>query len=194
MTVFESLSIAFSLSVDACVIALLYGQLAQEAGLRFRLGLKLALTFGFCQFLMPLIGCYGGQALLDLIDTYDHWVAFALLALVSLNMLKEAFAGESRTALSQHNAMIFILGLATSLDALAVGFSLGLVYDSLFSLALIIGLTCFGLVLATFYLSSSLKQITVLNRSMNIVGALILLLIGVLILREHDAFAFLTQL
>lgn len=92
-------------------------------GLRFRELLKLAVTFGLFQLAMALLGAVGGAQLNRYMGAWDHWFAFTLLALVGGRMIHEAFEQErdEEEVRTVGNAMLLLLGIATSIDALAIG-------------------------------------------------------------------------
>ena len=91
MIIYESLAIALSLSVDAFVCSVIYGNHPYKLSKKFIYAFTMAFCFGFFQFLMPVIGYFAGNFVSGYLEQYDHWCAFILLALVSGNMVKEAF-------------------------------------------------------------------------------------------------------
>ena len=91
MSFSEILIVAFALAVDALVCSIITGKSSTNRLSRIVTGLTVALTFGFFQFLMPVIGFFAGKQLENTLAAVDHWIAFVLLAGVGANMLKEAF-------------------------------------------------------------------------------------------------------
>ncbi len=193
MSLIEILLLAVALSCDAMVCSVIYGQRKYSSGERRRNALMFATAFGAFQFLMPLTGFFGGGALLGLIKNYDHWVAFGLLMAVSFNMIKEGFGKDDDTP-DKSNGLIkpvtvLVLAVATSLDALAVGMSIGTIESRIFFASAVIGIVCFLLSLFSFYAATTLSHIKILDKVMNLLGALVLALIGIKVLIEHGVFA-----
>ena len=135
---------------------------------------------------MPIIGYYLGAQFEDFIDSYAHWIAFGLLFLVGANMIREAIwgkkeDGENSGALDFKT--MFLLAIATSIDALAVGVSFACIQVTLWSSVLVIGLTTFlfsvlGVKIGNVFGSKY-------EKSAGVIGGIILILIGLKILLEH---------
>ncbi len=127
MILLQVLGIAVALSIDAMVVALCWSATCKHVTTKHIF--QFAAAFGFFQFLMPLAGGLAGNTVADLVSSWDHWIAFALLAWVSVSMVREAFSEEEEESdLCQVCGTIpwgtlLTLSVATSLDALAVGFS-----------------------------------------------------------------------
>ncbi len=193
MSFFEILLLAVALSCDAMVCSVIYGQRRYTPQERRRNALMFASAFGAFQFLMPVTGFFGGGALLSLIEDYDHWVAFGLLLAVSFNMVKEALGNEEEQKEESSGLIkpmtVLVLAVATSLDALAVGMSIGTIESRIFFASAIIGIVCFSLSLFSFYAATPLSHIKILDKVMNLLGALVLALIGIKVLIEHGVFA-----
>ena len=194
MNLSEILLVAFALSVDAMVCSVIWGQRRCERAVRARNGLLLAGSFGLFQFLMPVAGFFAGVALLNLISSWDHWLAFGLLAIVSFNMFREAFHDPEKAGDDPHCGKIglvtvLMLAIATSLDALAVGLSVAMLDDRIFYIAAVIGIVCFALSLSCFAAAALLSKYAVMQRFMNIAGAAVLLSIGLRVLWEHGVFS-----
>ncbi|HAR79277.1 MAG TPA: hypothetical protein DCR21_00445 [Succinivibrionaceae bacterium] len=189
MSLTEILLTALALSVDASICSIIYGKRNFSEALRLRFALICSLTFGIFQFVMPLIGFYCGMKLMVLIEEYDHWIAFGLLSGVALNMLKESFGEEPQENVKRLGLLtVLILGIATSLDALAVGFSIGLIDSRIIYISGIIGVICFLCSFLCFYFGSLLSKLKYLDKTLNILGALTLIAIGIGILHEHGIF------
>ncbi|MBU3826210.1 MAG: manganese efflux pump MntP family protein [Candidatus Anaerobiospirillum merdipullorum] len=190
MSIIEAFFMAVALSVDALVCAVICGKRRLAPGARLSQGFKLTLSFGLFQALMPILGFMAGKGVVDLIKHFDHWVAFALLALVAGKMLKDAILGEGEEPVCAISWWaILTLALATSIDALALGFSLGLIYSSISLFALITGLTCALLTALGFCAGQWLSSFGRLNRLLNAAGGIVLLTIGLRILSDHQVFA-----
>ena len=135
---------------------------------------------------MPLIGFFLGALFLDAISSIDHWVAFALLAIIGVNMIREAHSGEEGEEANADLSVktMFVLAVATSIDALAVGISLAMAGDvNIAQAVVLIGLT-------TFLLSAVGVKVGNLfgsryEKRAELAGGVILILLGVKILLEH---------
>ena len=206
MGLIEVFITALALSVDAFVCSVISGKKRLESTQRLVTGLTIAGSFGFFQFLMPVIGFVAGITLQKHFASVDHWVAFGLLALVALNMLKEAFTGEEdedehicacKNDQEQPKQKLIQIGfftllamaVGTSIDALAVGVSYGLLQGTIFTAAAIIGVVCAICSFNGFFLGQALTRFSRMDPILNVAGALVLIGIGCKILIEHQAFA-----
>jgi putative Mn2+ efflux pump MntP len=133
------LLIALGLSADAFAVAL--GKGLQMRRFDVRSALALACTFGAFQAAMPLLGWALGSQFERYITTYDHWIAFALLTIVGVKMLRDAASPEEAGAASGEVGLreLLVLGLATSIDALAVGIGLAFLDVSIVPASVVIG-------------------------------------------------------
>lgn len=184
MGLVELLLLAFGLSMDAFAVSICKGLSMQKAGLKT--GVICGSWFGGFQALMPLIGFFLGSLFAEAIRAYDHWVAFGLLAIIGINMLREAFEKEEECACCQADLGIktmFVMAVATSIDALAVG--VGLAMDNV-NIWLAIGLIgiitfamcCIGVKIGSVFGSKFEKKA-------QIAGGVILIGLGIKILLEH---------
>ena len=190
MSLLEAFLMALALSVDALVCAVICGKRRLAPGVRMQQALKLTITFGLFQALMPLLGFTAGKGIVSLIESFDHWVAFALLAMIAGKMLKDALCGDNAAPVCAISlATVLTLGLATSIDALALGFSLGLIYNSITLFAIITGLTCSALTALGFCAGQWLASFSRLDRLLNAAGGIVLHSIGIKILLEQQVFA-----
>ncbi len=181
------LGIAVALAMDCFAVTL--GMACGAKGLPGRQAARVAAYFGGFQFLMVLLGWLAGERLIGLIRNVDHWVAFGLLALIGGRMIYEAFEtsdGEKacRPDRTQGRRMI-VLALATSIDALAVGLSLGVVGTGILYPAAVIGAASFVLTVVGAKLGPVVGRLT--GRWAELLGGLILIGIGAKILVEHLA-------
>ena len=137
--------------------------------------------FGLLQGLMPLIGFMAGKGVLGWIEEYAAWVAFLLLLLIGGKMIYESFAEgiEEDINVITHRVML-ILAIATSIDAMAAGFSLTLLDFNPWIACVIIGITTFGFSWAGVYVGK--KSGTWLENKAELLGGIILILIGLKIL------------
>lgn len=148
--------------------------------------IRTATAFGLAQFAMPVLGWVAGREVVDFIATYDHWVAFGLLALVGAHMLREAFSSEAHEDVAYditRGPRLLVLSVATSIDALAVGLSFALLEAPILVSAGVIGIVAFGVTIAGFKLGAQLGHIA--GRRAHLIGGLILIAIGVKIVLEH---------
>lgn len=180
-----SLLIAIGLSMDSFAVSLACG--ASGKGKRLAHSSKIALSFAFFQSGMAGIGYVLGASFLPLISSLDHWLAFLLLSYIGARMAIGSFKGKKcpyEKGLTIHK--LVLLSLATSLDALAVGISfafLGL--DPALTLALI-ALVTFAFSFSGAYLSGRLRE--KIGARAELIGGLVLVLIGVKILLEHTGY------
>jgi putative Mn2+ efflux pump MntP len=175
-------AIAFSLSLDAFAVATVAGVTLGEPTQRQRF--RLSFHFGVFQAMMLAAGWYLGSAVARLLHGFDAWVAFALLALVGGNIVRNALRGEEeerRKIDPTRGWELVFLSVASSLDALAVGISLAMVNSLIFRSALIVGLVAFGMTLLGMGVGQRIG--TVWGRRAELFGGLVLIGIGLNILR-----------
>jgi manganese efflux pump family protein len=181
------LGMAVALAMDCFAITL--GLACGARGLTMKQAVRMAVLFGGFQFVMPVAGWLAGDKLLGFIRDFDHWVAFGLLVLIGGRMIFESFdLSEEEKACrpdQTRGTRLVVLALATSIDALAVGLSLGVVRTSILFPAAIIGATSFVLTVIAAKLGPVIGRIV--GRRAELLGGLILIGIGVKILFEHLA-------
>lgn len=183
MDIWELLFTAIGLSMDAFAVSVCKGLSVGRATKS-----QMALTgawFGGFQGLMPLIGYFIGKTFSSFITSFDHWIAFALLALIGLNMIKESFSKEeSCTDCSFAVKVMLLMAIATSIDALAVGITFALLPDvniwvAVALIALItFALSALGVKFGAFFGAKYKKGAEIL-------GGSVLILMGTKILLEH---------
>lgn len=183
MGIGELFLLAVGLSMDAFAVSICKGLAMKKATLKAEL--TCGVWFGGFQALMPVIGFFLGTLFAGAIEAFDHWVAFALLAIIGANMLKEAFSPEEETADADLSVKtMFLMAVATSIDALAVGISLAMAGGvNIWLAALFIGIcTCVlsaaGVKIGNVFGSRYEKKAQV-------AGGVILILLGIKILLEH---------
>ncbi|MBM3706561.1 MAG: manganese efflux pump [Actinobacteria bacterium] len=177
------LLISFSLAMDCFAVSLAGGSTAEKP--RIPDALKVGLFFGLFQAIMPLIGWLAGYSFKDLIESFDHWVAFALLAAIGIKMLVEAFkkkSDEKKMNLTKLPGLL-VLSVATSIDALVIGISLPFLKIPLYISVTIIGSFTFIFSVTGYFLGHKIGKI--IGNKMEIVGGVILTGIGIKILIEH---------
>ena len=139
----EVFILAIALSMDAFAVAIGLGATKQR-GKVAHLGIIVALYFGLFQGVMPIIGYLGGKGLLSWADSYTPWIAFLLLFLIGAKMIYESFSEGIEEDISKiTHRVLLILAIATSVDAMAAGFSLTLLPVNPFIACLIIGVITF---------------------------------------------------
>lgn len=181
------LAIALALSMDAFAVSV--SASATIGSVTWKHYVRLAGAFGFFQFLMPVIGWALGVSVRSYIEAWDHWIAFALLALVGINMLREAFGGgeeeEKSSGDPSRGLQLFMLAVATSIDAMAVGLSFAVIGVSVWGPAILIGLVCSVVTASGVKLGHLLGRSKLLGSRISVLGGLVLIGIGVKILFEH---------
>ncbi|NBH74537.1 manganese efflux pump MntP family protein [Rodentibacter pneumotropicus] len=180
--------IALGLSMDAFAVSISKG-LAMRS-FRWKQAVIIALCFGCFQAIMPLIGYVLGSQFSKIIQEWDHWFAFILLLLIGANMIREGFTEEEREPVSEiiNVKRLLSLGLATSVDALAVGISFAFLHVNIIQAVWIIGITTFVIsfigVKSGHFLGRKFKS------KAEIFGGLVIIIMGIKILFEHDALVF----
>ena len=173
--------IAVALAMDAFAVSLCKGMAMKRPDLRSVL--IIALWFGVFQGVMPVIGYVLGSSMYDLMKDYDHWIAFGLLFLIGANMVRESFSGEEELDASIRPVEMFILAVATSIDAFAVGISLAMDGSDIVSSAVMIGAVTFLISAVGVRIGSRVGG--VLGKRAELLGGLILIAIGIRIVLEH---------
>jgi putative Mn2+ efflux pump MntP len=176
------LFIAFGLSMDAFAVSITNGITIKHQ--RINNALKIGIFFGSFQALMPLIGWLAGLHLRDFISGVDHWVAFGLLSLIGGKMIYESTKiGDDKEIRSLNLFVLFLLSIATSIDALAVGLSFAFLKISIATPIIVIGIVTFILSFLGVLVGNRLGHF--FEKKMEIVGGLILVGIGIKILIDH---------
>jgi putative Mn2+ efflux pump MntP len=183
MTFLEVLLIAVGLSMDAMVVSLCAGAGGYTDSPWP--ALRISLAFGFFQAIMPVLGWLAGSAVSSWSGGIDHWLAFVLLAFVGIRMIRSGLrAGDSDPSCDPtRGSTLLVLSIATSIDALAVGFSIALLSTPILLPAILIGLVTFLLSYLATHLGRRLNLR--FGKRMEIVGGLVLVLIGLRILLAH---------
>lgn len=179
MTAFEIFLIGVGLSMDAFAVSICKGLSVKK--LSIKNVLCCGLWFGGFQALMPFIGYCLGSAFSGLVDSIDHWIAFILLAFIGLNMIRESREEEQQNDDFSWKTML-MLAIATAIDALAVGITFSFEAVNIWIAISIIGMTTFVIAGAGVYIGHVFGN--KYQQKAQIVGGLILVLIGVKILLE----------
>ena len=190
MSFIEALLLALALCVDTLVVS---ATTAFKSKMTYRRGLLMAVILGFCQFAFPLVGAIIGDIARTFIEAVDHWVAFGLLAFIGGKMIVEGIRAEEEESVSKYKklnvATFFLLGVATSIDGLAVGIGLGLdnPMSTVIWVVATIGVVTFLVSMVGVYFGK--RNIPVPERTANIIAGVVLIGLGVKILLEHLLFA-----
>lgn len=190
MSFLEALILALALCVDTLVVS---ATTAFRSKMAYKRGFLMALILGFCQFAFPLAGAVIGDVARSFIEAVDHWVAFGLLAIVGGKMVVEGFRNEEEAESTKYSnlsvGMFFLLGVATSIDGLAVGIGLGLdnALKTVLWVVAIIGVVTFLVSMLGIYLGK--RNIPVPERTANIIAGMVLIGLGAKILIEHLYFS-----
>lgn len=185
MTIVEALLLSLSLCVDSLVVS---ATTAFHSKVSYRRGILMALIFGLCQGLFPLLGALIGDVARNFIEAVDHWVAFGLLLFVGGKMIVDGLRNKGEEAAQRtvvNPGTMVLLGIATSIDAFAVGIGMGLEHtmsDVLWAVGMIGGTTVI-VSLVGVYLGR--RNIPVPERTATILAGVVLIGLGVKILLEH---------
>lgn len=181
----ELFLLGIGVSMDAFAVSICKGLAVKKAGLK-EMSIC-GIWFGGFQALMPLIGFFLGALFYNAISAFDHWVAFGLLALIGANMLKEAFSKcdccEDHSSDMAFKTM-FVMAIATSIDALAVGISLAMAGD----VNIWAAIACIGVITAIMAaIGVKIGNVfgSKFEKKAEAAGGIILILLGLKILLEH---------
>ena len=177
--------IALGLAMDAFAVSVGAGMALGKV--TFRQIFRMSFHFGLFQFLMPVIGWLAGRGIHGYVAAFDHWAAFGLLALVGGKMIWEGVRADKvrKRGDPTRGVTLIILSVATSIDALAVGASLAMIYVHILYPAIVIGVVAALLSAAGVNLGRFVGAR--FSHGVEILGGLILIGIGVKILVEHLA-------
>ncbi|RXJ56353.1 manganese efflux pump MntP family protein [Candidatus Marinarcus aquaticus] len=146
----ELILIAIALAMDSVAVSIASG--SKYRTIDFLTTLKIALFFGFFQGLMPLIGYFLGSMFAKFVDSFDHYLAFAILIFLGYRMIKEAMEEDFEEEVSDlRNKTLFFLAIATSIDALAIGITFS--FDDTpiwYAVSLIAGITFILCIIAVY--------------------------------------------
>lgn len=184
MSIIELIFLSIALAMDCFAVSFSAGGLQPE--LRFKHACIVGFFFGFFQAMMPVIGYFGGEVVVDYISQFDHWIAFLLLLFIGGKMFWEGIhpSQDEKKMDVMKPATLFILSIATSIDALAVGFSFSMLDVSIWFSVLIIGIFSFVFSLCGVYMGKFLSN-HIKPSYAEILGGLILIGIGTKILIQH---------
>ena len=184
MDLISILAIAVALAMDAFAVALATSLALNPVN--GRQVFRFAFHFGLFQAMMPVIGWVAGTAVYKYISAFDHWIAFGLLAFVGGKMIYGALSPEESERASSDPTRgwdLVILSVATSIDALAVGLSIGMLGGVILLPAVIIGLVAAALTVVGMILGGKIGGLW--GKKVEVIGGLVLIAIGIRIVVEH---------
>lgn len=186
MNLLDIILLAVALAMDCFAVSIVSG----ITNGRGRWVIRMALLFGFFQAMMPLIGWLGICHFSRMLEAYDHWIAFGLLLLIGGKMIREAFGPEEEQHFNPRNIHVqFLLAIATSIDALAIGISFACIgYSQLSQLTIpliIIGVVSFLFSIFGNFLGARFGRAIARRLKPGLLGGVILIAIGVKILVSH---------
>jgi len=175
--------IALGLAADAFSVSVASGVTYKRLGVKH--ALTMAAFFGAFQAIMPLLGALASLTIKAHIETYDHWIAFALLAAIGIKMIYESFKIKSIDQKSDPTgiAILLVLSVATSIDALAAGITLPLLKVPIATAVIIIGLVTFALSYCGVFIGKRFGHF--FESKIEAAGGIILVALGTKILLQH---------
>ena len=177
---FSTFAIAVGLAMDAFSVSLAGGAALKKDIVKT--AVLTGLMFGFFQFAMPVIGWLVGAPISSIINPYGYWIVVALFFFIGGKMIYDAVKGEEEGVSLIGFKVLTLLAIATSIDALAVGISYGLIGEAILLPSIIIGLVAFAFSFAGVLAGHKLSD--VLGSKMEIFGGIVLILIGLKFLAE----------
>lgn len=183
MSWIEICFLALALSVDAFVVSFSYGLVIKKN--RNIAAFKVAFSTALGQFIMPVLGWYGARVIYKQIATVDHWIAFFVFLALGINVIKEALGkDETRyTATKLSLRVLFMIGVATSIDAFVSGSMLYFVQTPIWQAATLIGITTFICSFLGFNICSVFHKNA--TKGLEYISGIILIGLGCKILFEH---------
>jgi putative Mn2+ efflux pump MntP len=171
------------LALDAFAVSIAGGAYFGKSSSRQKF--RLSFHFGLFQFMMPIIGWFAGARFVSITKDYDHWIAFIILLAIGIKMIMDSLKGDDEIISKDISKGINLVSLAfaTSIDALAVGFSFGIMNHDIFFASVIIGITAALMSLIGIKIGEvmSVKY----GNKVGLAGGIILIILGLNILYEH---------
>lgn len=187
MSILDLLLLAVVLSMDAFAVSVCKGLALKN--IKVKNCLWVGLWFGAFQAIMPTAGYCFARIFASYVNAFSHWIAFVLLALLGINMVREALGEEEKENDNVSVKEMLLLAIATSIDALAAGVSFALIPDFRITYAVIfIGIITFTLSAVGVKVGSVFG--TKYNKSAQVVGGVVLVFLGLKIVLEHYGFWF----
>lgn len=187
MNILSLTLIGIGLSIDSLAASITTGACAKS--IKIKQVLKVAAFMAFSQGTMPLVGWLIGSSFKSMIESYDHWVAFILLLGIGGKLIYDGIKNKGDTECKSNptnNLILAGMALATSIDALIVGVSFGLIEVNIWLAMLIIGLTTFLFSILGVFVGEKIGN--KINKGIEVFGGLVLISLGVKILTEHIYF------
>ncbi|MBQ1305592.1 MAG: manganese efflux pump [Erysipelotrichales bacterium] len=181
MSFWDLLVLAVGLSMDAMAVSICKGLALRKPTLSETV--LVGVWFGAFQAGMPVLGYFLGSVFSEMIRSVDHWIAFVLLAYIGANMIRESFEKDKEADNDLGVRKMFLLAVATSIDALAVGVTLAFLEVNIWLSALLIGIVTFTLSAIGVRFGSRLGE--KYGQGAERTGGIILILLGLRILLEH---------
>ncbi len=178
------LLIAIGLSFDTFAVSISTGLIVNH--IRFIQAVRVAFIMALFQTGMPLIGIFLGLQVADYIKDFDHWIAFGLLSLLGLKMIYESLKNDDNEKMTQNPLKltnVISMSIATSIDALAIGVSFAFLQINITLTAIVIGTVTFLVAMLGMFFGK--KAGRHLGNKLDLIGAAILIGIGIKILVEH---------
>jgi putative Mn2+ efflux pump MntP len=178
----ELLFIAFGLSMDCFAVAISFGSAGK---MPWRSILRMSLIFGLLQGLMPLAGWLVGSSFKSLVESFDHWVALAILSAIGIKMIWQSFSPgtETKQVDIRKFSILISLAVATSIDALITGITFGVIQVNLLQVILVIGIVTFLVSVTGAVLGERISFLPA--RWAERIGGVMLIGIGLQIFLEH---------
>ena len=185
MDVFETILISIGLAMDAFTVSICKGLSMKK--MEWKKAFIIGGYFGFFQMLMPSIGYALGVGFSDWVESVDHWIAFILLGIIGIKMIRDSFSKEEKVNDNVNIKTMFVLAIATSIDALAIGITYAFLDTSnSFVSFVIIGIITF--LISTLGVKIGNRFGNKFGDKAEIFGGLILIFLGIKILLEHTIF------
>ena len=177
---------AFALSMDAFAVSVTKGITLKK--INYSIATKIAFFFGLFQGVMPLIGWSLGIRFESYIKSFDHWIALFLLSFIGIKMIFDAREDDDDNSSTLDNKELIVLSVATSIDALAVGVSFAFLSINVIPICLAIGVITFLMCFMGVLIGKKIGN--VFKNYAQMIGGLILILIGINILNEHTGIIY----
>lgn len=174
MNCFEIIILAFALSIDACVVSFSYGLCTEEQ--HRHNALALATTTGFFQGFMPVLGFLFTDLIRTFIEPYSKWIVFLIFMYLGITFIKEFFQQDRPQKICINPQTLFMIGIATSIDAFSAGFSLSLTSSPMKFSVISIGIVTFINSLIGYYTGNKLKIFK--PYILEIIGGVILIILA----------------
>lgn len=182
MGLFSIFFLAVALAMDAFGVSVTDGLILKKV--RVSDGIKVGFFFGAFQFIMPCIGSFLAKISYDYIKDIDHWIAFVLLLILGIKMICDAREEEKELSKNPlETPVLFLMAIATSIDALAAGITIVAVGEAIFIPAVIIGVVAFAFSFCGLFIGSKCGD--VFGDKAEILGGVMLIFIGAKTLIEH---------